>query len=55
VKRQEEPLELEGELIVDEAGDVTVGRHNLGSEIYEWCHGRMDRVRVKIESIDDEE
>lgn len=49
-----EPLELEGELIVDEQGDVTIGRHNLGTEIYDWCHGRVDRVRITIVEVEEE-
>jgi hypothetical protein len=49
-----EPLELCGELIVTEDGSVVVGHEELGSAIYDWCHGRADYVRILIEEVDDE-
>ncbi|MBX7073555.1 MAG: hypothetical protein K1X71_10445 [Pirellulales bacterium] len=48
-----EPLILDGELIVTEDGSVVVGREELASAIYEWCHGRLDQARVTIEEVEE--
>jgi hypothetical protein len=51
---REEPLILTGELLVTEDGAVVVGREELASAIYEWCHGRADCVRITVEEVDGE-
>lgn len=49
-----DPLVLSGELIVSEDGCVLVGAEELADALYEWCHGRMDHVRIVIEEVEDE-
>lgn len=50
----QEPLELEGELRVSTDGDVCIGHHDLGREIWDWCNGYYPRVRVLIVPLDEE-
>lgn len=50
----EEPLILTGELLVTEDGAIVVGREELASALYDWCHGRAESVRVTVEEVDEQ-